>query len=251
MEESKDADPAPVFDPRLRDVERQSSFKPSVNIPVGMKSLPAEKKLGRKPDFQYMQHNPRTEEETFRAAGPAIDFPLPKLPPMPSTAPPEIKTARSSGFFSGGLQVKLRGAAPGPKMGEFCPVTSEPLIKPPPLMPDRKPIDVMGSEVMTLLENRQEPMQLPPSQMRHTPASVRPAVPPAPMSQVRPPAPAFEEPKPGVSIERMVFLERVERIMASEARIKEIEAENKTLVGMVARLNKELEELKAKLAARS
>jgi predicted RNase H-like nuclease (RuvC/YqgF family) len=71
------------------------------------------------------------------------------------------------------------------------------------------------------------------------------------MSQVRPPAPAFEEPKPGVSIERMVFLERVERIMASEARIKEIEAENKTLVGMVARLNKELEELKAKLAARS
>lgn len=56
----------------------------------------------------------------------------------------------------------------------------------------------------------------------------------------------IEEPKPGVSIERLVFLERVEKIMASEARIKEIEAENKTLVGMVARLNKELDELKAK-----
>ena len=61
-------------------------------------------------------------------------------------------------------------------------------------------------------------------------------------------APRVEETKPGISIERLVFLERVEKIMASEARIKEIEAENKTLVGMVSRLNKELDELKAKLS---
>lgn len=60
-------------------------------------------------------------------------------------------------------------------------------------------------------------------------------------------APSPEELKLGVSVERLVFLERVEKIMASEARIKEIEAENKTLVGMVTRLQKEIEELKAKV----
>ena len=261
MEEtgSKEADPRPPFDPRARDAERQSAFKPSVSIPVGVAPVP-DRKLGAKPEYRFVQPDPRGDEEAFRSAGAAMPVLPPRVPPMPSTTPPEIKSSRTC-FVAGATKVPLRGISPGPKMGEVFHVASEPLIKVPPLLPERKPIDVMGSEVITLMEKGQESMPLPPSQMSG--ASIRPVLPlpPPPMRSVQPasmpsqmrqspPPPAFEEPKPGISIERMVFLERVERIMASEARIKEIEAENKTLVGMVSRLNKELEELKAKLAAR-
>lgn len=189
-------------------------FKPDVSIRVGLKPAPVDE---RKMDSG----------------------------PLPDRHP------RSGGFTGpmGGQQVALR--SPSTKTGEKCAVQVQSPIKPPPPLIAHGhlgPIPVKGFEkVKDEVETRQEPLP-PPPPMSCAVASSRPT--PAP-SQMRPQPPAFEEPKPGISIERMVFLERVERIMASEARIKEIEAENKTLVGMVARLNKELDELKAKLAARS
>ena len=56
-----------------------------------------------------------------------------------------------------------------------------------------------------------------------------------------------EEPKPVHAVSAVDHLvERVEKIMANETRVREIEAENKALVGMVARLYKEIGESRAK-----
>jgi hypothetical protein len=54
----------------------------------------------------------------------------------------------------------------------------------------------------------------------------------------------LETPKIDVSVERLVFLERVEKLMANEGRIKELEAENRALLSVVAKLGAEIENLR-------
>ena len=58
--------------------------------------------------------------------------------------------------------------------------------------------------------------------------------------------PPLAEPTPGISMERLRFLERAEKIMNSEERLVELQAENRTLSRMLSRLQKEVDELKAK-----
>jgi len=270
-----------------RDGDRVRSFKPLSNreIPVQMKAAPLQSagvfgtgsgkeipvppspivKIMASSTIERPYREP-TPLDKFSGARPAFVPPL-QPPPYQQGFKPDVsirvglrpstvderkmdsgplpdRHPRSGGYVGpmGGQEVALR--SPSTKTGEKCTVQVQSPIKPPPPLIAHGhlgPIPVKGFEKgKEMVEPRQEPLRPAPS------------LPPAPVpSQMRPQPPAFEEPKPGISIERMVFLERVERIMASEARIKEIEAENKTLVGMVARLNKELDELKAKLAARS
>ena len=56
---------------------------------------------------------------------------------------------------------------------------------------------------------------------------------------------ALVDPAPEVSMDRLRFLDRVEKIMSSEQRAAEIEAENRMLSRMLSRLQKEIDELKA------
>jgi hypothetical protein len=76
-----------------------------------------------------------------------------------------------------------------------------------------------------------------------------PMAPPAP--PVKPPlvataAPAPEGPEPRVKIsaERLAFLERVEALVAAESRINDLESENRHLISIVSRLQRQVEESK-------
>ncbi len=142
----------------------------------------------------------------------------------------EFKPAKSIQAFmpvGGGIQVKLRPpGAPAPALGK-------PFIGPASVMGmDQKPLKLpdpaakpMIAEMPQpiLLTERQEPLQMPP-----------------------PPMPKIEDPKVQVSIERVVFLERLEKLMGDDSKLKELEAENRTLIRAIARLQEELDALKGK-----
>ncbi len=58
--------------------------------------------------------------------------------------------------------------------------------------------------------------------------------------------PKEDESRAKISVERIVFLERLERLMSNESRVKELESENRTLVRAIGRLQDELDALRAK-----
>lgn len=197
--------------------------------------------------------NPRNEEEpeisheAFRPAPPPEQLrPMKSIADFtPSPPPEEVRSMKSIGdfmAFGGKTAVKLVVTSKAPALGKAfemenqIPMSSMPVLPPPPGVRGAKKVEMLGAcfsakEKLTAINER---IQRPSS----SPSEEKPAEAP------------IGDPKPPISIERLVFLERVEKIMASEARIKEIEAENKTLVGMVTRLQKELDELKAKHAGK-
>lgn len=74
-----------------------------------------------------------------------------------------------------------------------------------------------------------------------------PMAPPMPPS--KPPAVATaaspEEPeRTWISAERLAFLERVEELMAVKSEVSDLKTENKTLISIVSRLQRELDQLK-------
>jgi len=71
-----------------------------------------------------------------------------------------------------------------------------------------------------------------------------------PMPPVKPPLVATAAPDPEdepqrISAERLAFLERVEALVGAESKINNLETENRVLVSMVARLQNDLEAMKA------
>jgi hypothetical protein len=71
-----------------------------------------------------------------------------------------------------------------------------------------------------------------------------------PMPPVKPPFVATAAPDPEdepqrISAERVAFLERVEALVGAESKINNLETENRVLVSMVARLQNDLEAMKA------
>lgn len=78
--------------------------------------------------------------------------------------------------------------------------------------------------------------------------AAQPIAPPSPPNKppfVATAAPAPEEPeKTKISAERLAFLERVEELMAVKSEVADLKAENKTLISIVSRLQRELDQLK-------
>jgi hypothetical protein len=185
----------------------------------------------------------------FRPDGPSVRFRDPVKEGI-DKHDEVIRSRKSIGEFVafGGEKtgVKLQETHKAPQLGKPFEVAPTPTLTVMPLTPptcnlrDAKQIQILGGPDQVTPRQKLEDIQKRLS--KHT----APKFPPERYSE---PAltPTPDEFRLGVSVERLVFLERVEKIMASEARIKEIEAENKTLIGMVGRLQKEIEELKAKL----
>lgn len=203
------------------------------------------------------EREPEIIREAFR---PAADF-MPALPPeelrpmksiedfMPASPPEELRSMKSIGDFmafggKGALKLVLTSSA-RPELGKAfemanpIPMSSTPVMPPPPGVRGAQKVSIVLGATPESLAARQKLASIQTRIHQHPPGSV-------PSEGKEAKETSLSDPKPPISIERLVFLERVEKIMASEARIKEIEAENKTLIGMVTRLQKELDELKVK-----
>lgn len=199
------------------------------------------------PENFGMEKDPEHIEEAFRPAPPPEQLrPMKSIADFkPSAAPEEVRSMKSIGdfmAFGGKTAVKLVVTRHAPELGKAfemespIPMSSVPVLPPLPGVRGAKKVEMLGScfsakEKLAAINDRINRPSVKPPEEKTAEAPIG-------------------DPKPPISIERLVFLERVEKIMASEARIKEIEAENKTLVGMVTRLQKELDELKAKHAGK-
>lgn len=155
--------------------------------------------------------------------------------------------SRSFGGFAlkGAPPIKIAMDQKAPDLGKICELTGAP-----PMVVNQQMLPTIQQTLETLETLKSScirPLGKMPVQdgTRHKLKAIQEKIIGSPAQASEHPE-IHPEPKPAISIERLVFLERVERIMASEARIKEIEAENKTLVGMVTRLQKEIDDLKAK-----
>ncbi len=81
---------------------------------------------------------------------------------------------------------------------------------------------------------------------RQPPVPPRGAVPiPITTAPVVDKAPSLVDHAPEISVERLRFLERAEKIMSSEQRLADLQAENRLLTRMLSRLQKEVDDLKA------
>jgi len=84
-----------------------------------------------------------------------------------------------------------------------------------------------------------------PTEDKAEPGLAAPPAPPNKPPYVATAAPAPEEPEgTKISAERMAFLERVEALVAAEGRINDLESENKALISIVSRLQREVDLLK-------
>ena len=139
----------------------------------------------------------------------------------------EFKPAKSIQAFmpvGGGIQVKLRPMGPPAVLGK-------PFLGPS-IMMDRKPLQLpdprpLRAETPQMFELDPEPTQMLPP----------------------PPAPKIEDPQVQVSVERVVFLERLEKLMGDGSKMKELEAENRALIRAIGRLQEELDVLKGKVTS--
>lgn len=140
----------------------------------------------------------------------------------------EFKPAKSIQAFmpvGGGIQVKLRplgtpSSTPKPFSGQSHIFHGQQPFKLPDLA--AKPM-VAEMPQPILLTERQEPLPLPPM-------------------------PKVEDPQVRISVERIIFLERLEKLMGDDSKLKELEAENRVLIRAIARLQEELDTLKGKPA---
>lgn len=159
----------------------------------------------------------------------------------------KILSAKSIGDFMalrGNKMLHLTPKSESPQLGKIFEISAAPPLSASPVFPT--PPGSCGSKV-EIADGPTPPLstkhKIAKIQERlHQPSGSRPSDEKVKESQEC----RTVEPKSPISTERLVFLERLEKIMASEARMKEIEAENKTLIGMVTRLQNELDDLKTK-----
>lgn len=90
------------------------------------------------------------------------------------------------------------------------------------------------------------PAELSGGSFDDPPAMAAPPAPPAkpPVVATAAPAPEGPEDRVVISAERLAFLERVEALVGAESRISDLESENKHLISIVSRLQRQLEEKK-------
>lgn len=85
----------------------------------------------------------------------------------------------------------------------------------------------------------------PPELGDFSPMTSAPPVPPVKPPAVATAAPSPEEPEgTRISAERLAFLERVEALVAAESQINDLQMENRALLSIVSRLQRELEGFK-------
>jgi hypothetical protein len=150
-------------------------------------------------------------------------------------------------FKPDGAKELLVNTVPEPKLGkvfQFDPIVHRhprPLPQVPELDGGPIPTDPLTRYA------QQVPMRSSSSGDEITPVS--PAAPPAPPKKpplVATAAPAPDEPQERVviSAERLAFLERVEALVGAESRISDLESENRHLISIVSRLQRQVEESK-------
>lgn len=213
--------PAPRFDPEPKP---SLAFAPSYNTAVKMRESKA-------PLKGFVSIAPPSISFSPPAIGEPLQRQVKIVWPKPTGQKPAA-AAKGAGEASCQLRAPQQQVATFP--GQQVPVGGN--VQQVPLKPASE-----AKQVVSIRHSQDDAVPLPPP-----PSQMRPAPAPAP-------APSMEDPKVNVSIERIVFLQRVEKLMANEARIHELENEAgvlrstiSVLGGEVARLKVELEIAKAK-----
>lgn len=118
--------------------------------------------------------------------------------------------------------------------------------------PDTRELPIVGpsepvlGKVFNFNAIPRRPMRTPPPPVYDDPvmATSAPPAPPNKPPVVATGAAADEPEKIKISPERLEFLERVEELMAVKSQVADLKTENKTLISIVSRLQRELDQLK-------